>query len=79
MATVKFQFEAGMVVRSDVRSIIKKYCFRWNYDLAIEEDAGFFSTTFYCKVKCPDSQSKLAKERINTLLIALKNQLDNGK
>jgi hypothetical protein len=53
--TIKFEYEAGLLVRSSFRRNLKSLCFKCNVALELEEEKGWLSSTFLIKMTGNDA------------------------
>ncbi len=68
MVIIRTQIEAGLILRGQIRSAIKSYCFSRGYELSLEEDAGWLSTTFYIKIICENKDVNIIKAELDEFL-----------
>ena len=63
-AFLKLSFEAGRLIRGRVVSKIKTYCFRRDLTCEVEEDKGFWESTFRIKISGPQDKIDQARSDI---------------
>lgn len=66
MNSLRVTFQAGALIRRQVISQLKQYCFRNGLELSVDEDKGFLESTYFVDIKGPDEALITAKHALES-------------
>lgn len=74
MSVLRMTASAGVLIRGNFISELKRYCWLHNYQIEVDEDKHFLDSEYRIRITVPDEKSQIVKATINNWIKRLETE-----